>query len=143
MSLQTDCETVEIAMLIAQTGLSGISIQPFDTDAVVGNEGVDRIEVKAQTPEAERFGRNQSEVKIWKVPVLVTAILVERNASKFDTMVAGIEAANLRPFESAGEAVADSTFPSGWNIEQSQTGTRDNEPNTRIYERTFDFLIPA
>jgi hypothetical protein len=138
-TLENYCEQIEVLMLQAQAGLSGVSVVREDEDASAAN---DRVVVKAGPRQIELPGRVPGSVEFWKIPVTVTAHLVTRTSgtATIDTYAHAIEAANNTSAPAAALTIANAQFPNGLIVEETSDGQWDNEDNQRMRSKTFNFI---
>jgi len=139
-SLEQSCEQIEVLLLQAQAGLSGVSVVRYDEDTQVEK---DRIIVKAMPREVELMGKGPNDIFFWRFPVSISVHLVSRSQATMDAYILAIEAANSGTPAAAAVTLATSKFPAGIDIDNTDSGSRENQDNARTRERVFNFIAKA
>ncbi len=139
MSLELNCENLEVALLQAQGTLSGFAVLNFEKDTAPNK---DRIVVHAMPRQVELEAYNAFITpKVWRVPVEVSVHLMTRSASTLDTVIAAIQAANDGTPPAAVVTTATGLFPNGVNIEDTDEGEADHTDNERTRAKLFNFIV--
>lgn len=136
-ALENNCVAVEIALLSAQADLSGFSIVSYDDDDAAEK---DRIVVTAQPRQVEIAAKSSSDAALYRTQVDVEIILATRNVTALDTYIFAIEAANKGTPAAAAVTLAESLFPDGLDVRQTDDGSREGE-GTNARKRTKSFLF--
>ncbi len=139
-ALENNCVTVEIALLSAQSALSGFSIVSYDDDDAAEK---DRIVVTAQPRQVEIYDRRGGDAILHKVQVDVEIILATRSVTALDTYILAAEQANTGTPAAAAVTLAQTLFPAsngGLDVRQTDDGNREGE-GTNARKRTKSFLF--
>jgi hypothetical protein len=140
MSLELNCENLEVALLAAQAGLSGFEIKNFADDDTTPDKN--RIVVHAMPREVELASHKLSvDPKVWRVPCLVTVRTMSLTAAAFDAIIAAIQAANSGTPPPAVVTIATGLFPNGVLIEDTDDGDADHTDNNQERTKRFNFVV--
>jgi len=140
MSLELDCENLEVALLAAQATLSGFEVKNFadDDDA----PDINRIVVHAMPREVALPSFKLSvDPKAWRVPCIVTVRVMSLTAAEFDAIIAAVQAANSGTPPAPVVTIATGLFPNGVLIEDTDDGDADHTENTQERTKRFDFIV--
>jgi hypothetical protein len=140
MSIELNCENLEVALLVDQAALAGFEIKNFaDDDGAVDKN---RIVVQAMPREVELPAfRLDRDPKVWRVPVNVTVRSMSLTPSQLDAIITAVEAANGGTPPASVVTTAVGLFPNGVVIENTDDGDADHTDNTRERTKVFNFLV--
>ena len=138
-SLENYAEQVEMLILQGQASLTGFSIVRFDEDEQAQK---DRIVVKAEPKQIETPSHAPSvPPKSWRIPLSIEIYLVTRDAAEMDAIVQAIATANNSTAPAPALTLANTAFPNGCQIEDTDSGNRSDQPNSR--NRTVEYAFIA
>lgn len=143
-----NCETLEIALLAAQSGLSALNtaggIVHFDKATQTSAATIDRIVVESSPREIAIMGLQEGVPKVYNVNVKVTVEMATNDVAAMDAYILAVEAANTGTPPAGVVTSAAALFPSGGpEVYSTSDGERSAQENERIRSKTFRFVFNA
>jgi hypothetical protein len=136
---QSNIETIIIALLAAQSGLSGVSILAKDTTTNLKDKP-DYITVSADDPTPEVDARAPFlGGKIMSSMVQVSIVMSTNNPTTLDAWQLAVEA-GLASAPSSVITTATSLFPNGFQVD-TVTAVSENEGHANQREHTKTFKV--